>query len=143
MTDRPAVPDRPQRDARLGREQCYLCLMRSAEAPPDAPPLDEVKAAHKDFLAGLERRGVLVGAGRLINDAEGETSTLGAGLMIVRATTRAEAEAIAAQEPFTSAGYRTMDLVPWQRTEGDMEISIRLLDGTLTIDRRAYTIKPA
>lgn len=143
LTDAPADKDETKRDGRLGREQCYLCIMSAAEAPAAAPPVATVKSAHKDYLAELERQGALVGAGRLINEAEGETSDLGVGLMIVRATTRAEAERIAFAEPFTKAGYRTMQLVPWQRTEGDMHITIKLLDGTLTVDRRAYTIKPA
>lgn len=99
----------------LAREQVYLCIMTNAENPPsDTPPRDRLMNAHKEYLADLERRGLLFGAGRLINAEEDEHSPLGHGMLIIRAATRAEAEAIAYQEPFTKAGHRTMVLHPWQ-----------------------------
>ena len=73
-------------------------------------------------MAKLESEGRLFGAGLLKNDKDNEASCdLGYGMFILRAETRAEAEAIAFQEPNTKAGLRTMKVVPW--SEGK-EISI-------------------
>lgn len=77
----------------------------------------------------------------LKNDKENETSSdLGYGMFILRAETRAEAEAIAFEEPNTKAGLRTMKVVPWLRGEGDINISISFTNGTVKIDRRSYLL---
>ena len=97
---------------------------------------------HKTFLRDLERKGLLFGAGRLFNEEENEDAAIGHGMIVIRAKTRAEAEAIAFEEPFTKAGYRTMALYPWQRNEGSVDISIRLMDSVLEIDSRTYDLVP-
>lgn len=125
----------------LGREQCYLCVMNLVEKPPkEGPSKDHLRAAHKKFLAGLEDRGLIFGAGKLCNEKEGETAELGFGMFILRANSRKEAEAIALEEPYTKAGHRTMTLIPWQRTEGDITIRISFTNGTMQVDRRDFTI---
>jgi len=126
----------------LAREQVYLCIMTNTEPPAGAPPRDQLMNAHKEYLADLERRGVLFGAGRMVNAAEDEQSPLGWGMLIIRAARRAEAEAIAFEEPYTKAGYRTMVLHPWQRNEGNVSISIRFMDSVLEVDSRTYDIVP-
>lgn len=126
----------------LAREQVYLCIMTNTEPPAGAPPRDQLMNAHKEYLADLERRGVLFGAGRLHNAEEDEHTPLGHGMIIIRAVTRAEAEAIAYQEPFTKAGHRTMVLHPWQRNEGNVNIAIRFMDSVLEVDSRTYDIVP-
>tara|TARA_Y100000588_G_scaffold261329_1_gene275917 strand:+ start:378 stop:824 length:447 start_codon:yes stop_codon:yes gene_type:complete len=127
----------------LAREQVYLCIMTNVEPPPDGkPPREGLMHDHKTYLRDLERRGLLFGAGRLINEDEGEHAVIGHGLIVIRAKTRAEAEEIAFQEPFTKAGYRTMVLHPWQRNEGSVDISIRLMDSVLEIDSRTYDLVP-
>ena len=84
--------------------------------PPNAPSREEVRRPHKEYMARLESEGRLFGAGLLKNDKDNETSCdLGYGMFILRAETRAEAEAIAFQEPNTKAGLRTMKVVPWLR----------------------------
>ena len=128
----------------LAREQCYLCIMTLADPPPKgAPPEEKLKAEHKKFLVGLEQRGLVFGAGKLMNEARGEKSALGHGMFILRADSLAEAEQIAMEEPFTKHGYRTMAIHPWQRTEGDITLRLNFQEGTLAIDRRKYTITPA
>jgi uncharacterized protein YciI len=123
----------------LGREQCYLCVMNLVENPPaGSPSKDVLRVEHKRFLAGLEDKGLIFGAGKFGNEKEGETANIGFGMFILRANTRKEAEAIAFQEPYTKAGHRTMTLIPWQRTEGDMTIQISVTNGTMTIDRRSF-----
>jgi uncharacterized protein YciI len=127
----------------LAREQVYLCIMTNIDGPPsDSPPRDQLMNAHKEYLADLERRGLLFGAGRLFNAEEEEHTALGHGMIVIRATTRAEAEAIAFEEPFTKAGHRTMVLHPWQRNEGNVNVSIRFMDSVLEVDSRTYDIVP-
>lgn len=125
----------------LSREQCYLCIMTQVQTPPPgSPPKDLLRVEHKRFLAGLETEGRLFGAGKLENAQEGEQADLGFGMFILRAESRQDAEQIAFQEPYTKAGHRTMKLVPWQRTEGDINIRINFTNGTMTIDRRSFTL---
>ncbi len=125
----------------MTREQCYLCVMTQVENPPaDAPPREPLRREHKQFLADLESQGRIFGAGRLVNGKEDESTDLGYGMFILRAETRAEAEEIAMAEPNTKAGYRTMKLYPWQRTEGDINIAISFTNGTIKVDRRTYLL---
>jgi uncharacterized protein YciI len=127
----------------LAREQVYLCIMTNVEPPPEGkPPRDSLMHDHKTYLRDLERKGLLFGAGRLFNEEDNEHAAIGHGMIVIRAKTRAEAEAIAFEEPFTKAGYRTMVLHPWQRNEGSVDISIRLMDSVLEIDSRTYDLVP-
>jgi uncharacterized protein YciI len=109
-----------------------------ATPPANSPSKESLRAEHKKFLARLENEGRIFGAGKLENEKEGERSDLGFGMFILRAPTRAEAERIAFQEPYTRAGHRTMKLIPWQRTEGDINIRISFTNGTMTIDSRSF-----
>jgi uncharacterized protein YciI len=123
------------------REQCYLCIMALVpSAQPEGPAGDAVRREHKNFLASLESRGLLFGAGKFVNTAEEEASDFGVGMFILRSKSREEATAIASQEPYTRAGYRTMRLIPWQRTEGDITMRINFTNGTLTVDRRSFDL---
>ena len=127
----------------LKHEQCYLCFTTLVEPPPpNAPSREQVRRSHKEYMAKLESEGRLFGAGLLKNDKDNETfCDLGYGMFILRAETRAEAEAIAFQEPNTKAGLRTMKVVPWLRGEGDINISISFTNGTVKIDRRSYLLE--
>ncbi len=142
--DAPASNQNPSEALKhLSREQVYLCIMKPADPMPEPPKSrDEMRMDHHRYLVDLERRGVLFGAGRLINQAENETTPLGQGMLIIRAKTRAEAEALAFEEPYTKAGMRVMTLAPWQRNEGSVDISIRFADGAIEIDHRTYDLVP-
>lgn len=127
----------------LVREQCYLLKMRRTDAPPPDPEENaRIRLLHHDYLVELERDGIIVGAGPC-RDADGVFSDAAIGLWIVRAKTRAEAEAIVAKEPYVVAGQRVIDLIPWQRNEGDTTITLRLAERTLEMDRRRWKISPA
>ncbi len=124
----------------LKHEQCYLCFTTLIEPPPpNAPSRAELRRPHKEYMARLEDEGRLFGAG-LLKDKESDNSDLGYGMFILRAESRAEAEAIALQEPNTKAGLRTMKVIPWLRGEGDINISISFTNGTVKIDRRSYLL---
>ena len=125
--------------ARL-REQCYVCWMTPTGAPPPAGRTEaDVRSEHFAYLIELERRGVLFAAGPFMD----ETGTRhGAGMIIIRARTRAEAEAVAFAEPYTKAGMRRMALTPWQRNEGTLSLRIRFSDGVIEVDERTYAMVP-
>jgi hypothetical protein len=122
----------------LSREQCYVLMMRPN---PDAPPLTvsaaDMRIAHHEYLLDLERRGILFGAGPFVDEAG---TRHGAGMIIVRAASRAEAEAIGHAEPYTAASQRLMDFLPWQRNEGNIRLNLRFADGVLDIDGRTYKL---
>ena len=125
----------------LAREQCWVCWMTpNDEAPPLALSKDEIRLVHHDYLLDLERRGILFGAGPFVDD-KGQRH--GAGMIIIRAKNRAEAEAIAFAEPYTKAGQRLMTLTPWQRNEGTVNLCLRFADGVLDVDNRRYKLTPA
>jgi uncharacterized protein YciI len=123
----------------LLREQCYVCTMTPTDRPPPAgTTAAQIRSEHHDYLVALERRGVLFAAGPFV-DENGERH--GAGMIIIRANTRAEAEKIAFEEPYTKAGMRTMVLTPWQRNEGVLNLRIRFADGVAEIDGRSYALR--
>ncbi len=119
--------------------QFYLCISRIVDDPPaDAPAMDTLRRAHKAFIAGLVESGQIASAGRLHDDNTGEISTLGQSMFILRAESRAEAEAIALNEPFTRARVRAMTIIPWQRVAGSVHLSVDVANGGLKLDRRSY-----
>jgi uncharacterized protein YciI len=122
----------------LLREQCYVCMMTPTDRPPPAgKSAADIRAEHHDYLIDLERRGVLFAAGPFIDETGARH---GAGMIIIRAATRAEAEALAFAEPYTKAGMRLMTLTPWQRNEGSLNLRIRFADGVLELDNRTYAL---
>lgn len=121
--------------------QFYLCISRIVDDPPsDAPSMDTLRSAHKAFIAGLVESGKIASGGRLHNDNTGEKSTLGQSMFILRAESRAEAEAIALNEPITRARVRAMTIIPWQRVAGSVSLSVDVANGSLKLDSRAYDI---
>jgi uncharacterized protein YciI len=122
----------------LLREQCYICWMTPTNAsPPVGKSAADIRSEHHRYLVDLERRGVLFAAGPFV-DENGERH--GAGMIIIRAASRAQAEQIAFAEPYTEAGMRAMVLTPWQRNEGVLDLRIRFADGVVEIDNRTYAL---
>ncbi|MGE5540126.1 MAG: YciI family protein [Gemmatimonas sp.] len=141
------MPDDPANDAKaraaaiqasLSREQCYVLMMRpNPDAPPMPRPAEEMRIVHHEYLLDLERRGVLFGAGPFVDETG---NRVGAGMIIIRAANRSEAESIGLAEPYTAAGQRLMEFIPWQRNEGSVRINLRFADGVLEVDRRTYRL---
>jgi len=122
------------------REQCYVCWMTPTDVPPPAgKTAADIRTEHFAYLRELERSGVLFAAGPFM-DEDGVRH--GAGMLLIRAATRAEAEKIAFAEPYTKAGMRAMVLTPWQRNEGSLNLRIRFADGVVEIDNRTYSLGP-
>lgn len=98
------------------REQCWVINNEAVDPPPAAAPSrEELAARHHDFIHDLDAKGLLVGAGPFLDDTG---QRFGTGMIIFRAATRREAEAIANAEPYIAHGVRRLKLVPWQRVAG-------------------------
>lgn len=87
--------------------------------------------AHLAHQMALEADGIMFGAGPL-GTVDGRHYD-GAGLIIVRATSLAEARAIAERDPMHMAGARRFHIRPWILNEGTVTITTRLSDGTARI----------
>ena len=122
----------------LPREQCYICWTYLNDAPPkQSRSMDELRHDHHEYLLDLERLGILLGAGSL-RDEEGKRH--GAGMFIIRAKTRKEAETLAFKEPYVAAGIRTVELTPWQRSAGSITLTLQFSNGHLKADTREFTL---
>ncbi len=134
------APDRPGLGISLAREQCYVCWMSAPDNPPKLrKSVARMRKEHHDYLVGLERKGILFGAGPF-RDENGER--VGVGMLIIRASSTRAAKRIANAEPYTKAGLRVMTVTPWQRNEGCLSLSISFADGEISLDDRTWTLAP-
>ena len=127
--------------AKLSREQCYLLMMKpnpDARLLPPGISREQLRIRHHEYLVDLERLGIIFAAGPFADIGEKPS---GSGMIIVRAKNREEAARIGGQEPYTQAGLRLMEIIPWQRTEGSIRLELRLADGVLKIDERTYHLQ--
>ena len=124
--------------ASLSREQTYVLMLSANPHAPELANRDELRIQHHEFLVRLEQDGVLFGAGPFVDRGERPS---GSGMIIIRAESREDAARIAGEEPYTKAGLRLIDIVPWQRNEGSIRLEIRLADGVLSIDKRVYSLQ--
>lgn len=102
-------------------------MMRECRQPERVA---EHLAAHLRWIIAAERRGVVFASGPFI--APGPPGSAG-GMTILRAGTRAEAEAIAVGDPFVAAGIFTFELKEWLLMEGSLTVSISYADGTFRL----------
>ena len=125
------MTDQNQGAARAPRPQYYVFWMNIVEPAPQPPkPIDEIRQEHFAYLSDLESRGVLLAAGPFM-DADG--SRHGAGMMILRAGSKEEADAIAAEEPYRKYGIRSHAPMPWQWAEGAVTQTFRMKAKTFDV----------
>lgn len=103
----------------------YLVI---AEPTETAHTRHQATAAHLAYLAEITASGHLFLAGPTVDDTG--TST-GGGLFLLRTTTRDEAEAIAARDPYNTAGYRRFRVQPWRIDQGGFSMSVDLSNQTV------------
>ena len=99
------------------------------ESKPQKSP-DDVKQclpAHLEYQRGLEQRGILVLAGPL-SDPTGDTME-GAGLIVYRAGSMAEAKRLAEDDPMHRDGARGFTLRKWLVNEGSVSLNVGLSTG--------------
>ena len=75
---------------------------------------------HLNYMIDLEKRGILFASGPFLAN---ENVPPGAGMTILRASSREEAEAIAKEDPFNKSGMRTFEIRTWQLNEGSYTVN--------------------
>ena len=98
-------------------------------APPEA--LRAVLPDHLAYQRQLEEAGRLVLAGP-VSDPSGELME-GAGLIIYRAATMADARALADADPMHASGARQFTLCRWLVNEGSLNLSVGLSTNRVTL----------
>jgi len=78
--------------------------------------------AHLAYQVQIEREGIMFAAGPLWTE-DGE-SWEGEGLVVVRASSREEAVAIAERDPMHRSGARTFKVRPWMINEGSLTLRL-------------------
>lgn len=97
----------------------------------DRDKIVEALADHLDYQVSLEERGIMFAAGPLFDRDDAPPR---AGLIIIRAGSFDEAEAIAQADPMHARGLRTYTLDKWQINEGGFTLKVQFEKRTVTID---------
>lgn len=87
--------------------------------------------AHLAFQVSLEKDGVLFAAGPMWSDDE--KTWEGDGLVVVRATSRGEAIAIAERDPMHRCGARNFTVRPWMINEGTVTVRLDMSSQTFSM----------
>ena len=82
---------------------------------------------HLDYQESLEQRGVMFAAGPHWSDDEQRWE--GEGMVVVRAGSFAEAEAIAQEDPMHASGARRYRVRPWLVNEGTLSVKLNFASG--------------
>lgn len=101
-----------------------------------------LRAQQREYLVGLERQGVLFGAGPLVG-ADGWGERQDVEMIVVRVADREGAEAIARDDRLTRAGAQRVRVIPWWRNGGTLQLQVRFASRELVIDGRTYQLDPA
>lgn len=117
------------------KKRLYVVLStptdKAASEPKVLAPGSAVLADHLDYMVGLEKDGVLFAAGPFL-DENGKPK--GPGLIVLRAVSLADAEAIARRDPLHANGYRSFSAETWQVNEGGFTVAVNFSDQTFTLD---------
>lgn len=107
----------------------FLCFTEPVAMWPEEmhPFLEE----HKAWLRSLEASGALFLGGPFLDD---NFRYSGAGLMVLRARSFAEARSLVDADPFHANGIRKYRLVPWQVNEGCVVLRGTLWSLQFTLD---------
>jgi catechol 2,3-dioxygenase len=134
----PGEPDTPESAeirkqvfARVGQminKRLYVGLSKVNMTSP--PPPIEVIGEHLKYALELEASGVLFAAGPFVDD---DNNMVGDGLFILRAGSKAEAEAILAKDPIHLGKYRRCTVYGWNLHEGKLNVSIDLSTGAYAL----------
>jgi uncharacterized protein YciI len=110
----------------LGKD--YYVIVTTPVAPREE--LDKLLAEHLAHQIKLEKQGIMFGAGPLV----AEDGARAGGLIIIRASSFAEARAIADSDPYHKNGLRTYTLTRWTVNEGSYTVRVNYSDQTMTIE---------
>ena len=91
-------------------------------------PVMENLARHLEFQEQLEREGIMFAAGP--NWTDDEQNWEGEGMVVIRAASLVEAQAIAAKDPMHQSGARKFTVRPWLVNEGTILVRLNYSKGT-------------
>ncbi|HZC98231.1 MAG TPA: YciI family protein [Bradyrhizobium sp.] len=124
----------PKEIIELSKERGYLAkqlyVIFTTPANGIAPVLENLQR-HLDYQESLEQRGVMFAAGPHWSDDEQRWE--GDGMVVVRAGSLAEAEAIAKDDPMHASGARRYRVRAWLVNEGTMSIKLNFASGTFEL----------
>jgi len=109
-------------------KRLYVIFSEPTEKAGDRRKVFPKHIAHQ---LDIEKKGILFAAGPFV-DARGKSS--GAGMIIIRAKSMAEARRIADRDPFHKLGYRRYRIQAWQVNEGGFNLQVKFSDGTYSLD---------
>src|SRR3954471_8290948 len=133
MADKPSNVD-PSTMKFLGKEM-YLVVTRPVRSPEIAKRLQD----HLNHQVELEKRGIMFAAGPLYPRGSDIPE---AGMVVLRANSFEEADAIAKEDPLHKAGLRTYTLQKWRLNEGRITVTVDFSDQTMKLDWRRHPRKP-
>jgi uncharacterized protein YciI len=110
----------------LGKD--YYVIVTTPVVPREE--LDKLLGEHLAHQIKLEKQGIMFGAGPLA----GEDGARVGGMIIIRASSFAEARAIADSDPYHRNGLRTYTLTRWTVNEGSYTVRVNYSDQTMTIE---------
>lgn len=100
-----------------------LYVVNSVPAGPDAD-LPGTLPEHLEYQGNLEQQGKLAFAGP-VSDASGEEMA-GEGMIVYRAASLEEAQALAEADPMHAKGVRTFTIRRWLINEGSLNLQVGL-----------------
>jgi uncharacterized protein YciI len=112
---------------KMMRKKLYVVLSKPAVPPEKLKPF---LMAHLEYMIGLEKRGLVFASGPL---ADGEGPPSGQGLTVLRASSAAEARALAESDPFFVNGLRSFELKEWTVMEGTLGLRVNLSDQSIEV----------
>jgi uncharacterized protein YciI len=113
----------PNRSELLGRD--YWLIWSTPTKSTTAQDIEATLDEHLRWLLGLEADGIILLSGPLLS---GPDVGPGSGVTVLRANSEQHARAIAENDPFVTAGLRSIQVLRWRVNEGS--IGIRLSLGT-------------
>lgn len=99
-----------------------------SEEAPGGPPVSDHLLEHLKAQIALEKQGLLVGAGPLV-DADGTRR----GMFVLRCADREEAIRVLDADPLHASGARRYTLHEWQVNEGRFSVTVNFSDQSVDI----------
>lgn len=124
------VPAAAVLEASKGTLQKQLYVIFTTPTNGMGPVMENLEK-HLEFQVSLERDGIMFAAGPMWNDDETEWN--GEGIVVVRAASRKDAEAIAAKDPMHASGARSYRVRPWLINEGTISLKLDLSSQKVTV----------
>lgn len=101
------------------------------EPAPDAGDRSVIHPQHIAYVTSLEADGRLFGAGPFLGE---DGKPAGRGMFILRVNSADEAHAIAHNDPYYKAGFRTYRIEPWRRSEGAISLRVNIAANRVEMD---------